>query len=64
MGLFRFGYLTVGDRALKIKSSTGGTDFDRAYVDLQAEYADDRSDAEETAPLATDVETNMSANKE
>lgn len=57
--LFNIGYVTVGDRAIKVKSSTGGIDADRAYIDLQFEYFDNRTDAEDTTPLITSVTTNL-----
>lgn len=59
MNLFRPGYLLVGDRALKVAASTGGSDFDRSYVDLQLEFFDDRGEPEETAPIVENVETNI-----
>jgi len=61
LGLFRGGYLTVTDRKVKMKSSAGGLDTDRAYVDLQFEYFDDRTDtdAEEGLPLMSTVETKI-----
>lgn len=57
--LFNIGYVTVGDRAIKVKSSTGGIDVDRAYIDLQFEYFDNRTDAEDTTPIITSVTTNL-----
>lgn len=39
---FGVGYVTVDDRAIKVKSSSGGTDTDAVYIDLQFEYFDDR----------------------
>lgn len=51
MQIFRPGFIRVGDRALKVKASTGGADFDRSYVDLQLEYFDDRSDEQDNALL-------------
>ncbi len=56
MNLFRQGYIRVGDRALKVAASTGGSDFDRSYVDLQLEFFDDRDDEADTAPLMEEVE--------
>jgi len=56
MNLFRPGYIRVGDRALKVAASTGGSDFDRSYVDLQLEFFDDRDDEADTAPLMEEVE--------
>lgn len=62
LNLFRCGYLRVGDRALPVKASTGGRNWDRAYVDLQLEYLDSRME-EETLPLMESVETAMHINK-
>jgi hypothetical protein len=53
------GYLTVGDRAIKVKASTGGIDKDRAYIDLQLEFCDNRTDEEDQTPLATSVNTRI-----
>ncbi len=38
MNLFRSGYLQMENRAVEVKASNGGRDFDKAYVDLQFEY--------------------------
>jgi hypothetical protein len=57
--LFNIGYITVGDRAIKVKSSAGGIDTDRAYIDLQFEYFDNRTDAVDATPLMTSVTTNL-----
>ncbi|HIT53124.1 MAG TPA: hypothetical protein IAD07_04210 [Candidatus Fimivicinus intestinavium] len=43
MSVFRPGYLRVEDRAITVQSSSGGNTDDRAYVELQAEYYDDRA---------------------
>lgn len=61
MQLFRPGFIRVGDRALKVKASTGGADFDRSYVELQLEFYDDRTDEQDTAPLMEefDIETEV-----
>ena len=55
----QIGYLKVGDRAIKVKASAGGTDPDRAYIDLQFEYFDNRTDEAEQAPLTTSVTTKI-----
>lgn len=57
--LFAKGYITVGDRAIKVRGSTGGADLDRAYVDLQFHYYDDRTDEEDVTPLMGSVVTNL-----
>ena len=45
--LFRCGYLTVGDRAVRVTASSGGRDFDQAYVDIQLEYSEEREKLQE-----------------
>ena len=55
--LFRKGYITVQDRALRIKASTGGRDQDRAYIDLQLNYCDNRDDTPDTTPLMESIES-------
>ncbi len=42
--LFRTGYVKAGGRAIKVKSSTGGAESDRSFIDLQFEYFDDRAE--------------------
>jgi hypothetical protein len=53
------GYFVVGDRAIKVKGSTGGVDSDRAYIDLQFEYCDNRTDEEDQTPIAASVTTRI-----
>ena len=57
MGVFRPGYLQVEDRAITIKSSSGGNADDRVYIELQAEYYDDRVDpaAQPEEPVADSI---------
>lgn len=57
--IFRRGYLTVGDRAIKAQASSGGMDFTQSYVDVQFEYFDARDDAPDTTPLMEAVKTNI-----
>lgn len=59
MDLFRSGYLTAGDRSLQVQASTGGRDWDKAYVDLQFSYHDLRDETPDTTPKMGSVETNM-----
>ncbi len=56
MLLFRPGYLQVGDRALRILAGTGGRDGDRAYIDLQLNYLDERKQTIPTEPPAESVQ--------
>ena len=49
---FGCGYLKVGDRALRAVASAGGREADKAFVDLQLEYLDDRGiDEEQREPM-------------
>jgi len=57
--LFADDFLTVGDRAIKVQSSTGGIDDDRAYIDLQFEFFDNRSDAVDDTSLIRSVEIKL-----
>jgi len=57
--LFTQGYVLAGDRAIEVKASTGGMDDDRAYIDLQFEFFDNRTEKEDTTPLITSVNTRI-----
>ena len=53
------GYLEVKDRALNVKSIGGGIDANRAYIEIQFGFFDDRTDTKEQIPLVTSVHTNI-----
>lgn len=55
LNIFKAGYIKVDDRAIAVKASPGGRNFDQAYIDLQFEYFDNLSDEEDTAPKIKDV---------
>lgn len=55
MDMFRGGYLKVENRAIGVKASSGGRDFDRAYIDLQFEYCEDRTEAVSNTPRINKV---------
>lgn len=59
--LFSQGYIPIKDRAIKVRSSVGGIDKDKAYIDLQLDYFDSRTDANEQTelPLMASVYTRM-----
>ncbi len=57
--LFAKGYVAVGDRAVKVQGSNGGMETDRAYIDLQFEYFDNRTDEEDDTPLIASVTTKI-----
>lgn len=59
MQLFSQGFVLVNDRAIKVKASTGGKDNGRAFVDLQFEYFDNRTDEKDDTPLISSVETRI-----
>lgn len=59
LDLFSPGYVKVGDRALGVQASNGGMDTDRAYVDVQFNYFDDRTDTEDVLPLMETVATTL-----
>lgn len=59
LNLFKSGYIKVDDRAIAVKASLGGRNLDRAYIDLQFEYFDNRLDEEDTEPKIKDVYINM-----
>ncbi|MFZ7103355.1 MAG: phage tail terminator family protein [Peptococcaceae bacterium] len=54
--IFGNGYILVDDRAIEVKAGSGGRDFDQAYIDLQVEYYEERSNApHEIPPLMKEV---------
>lgn len=57
--LFSRGYVKVGDRAIKVYGSIGGIDSDRAYIDLQFQYFDDRTIDADNTPLMGSVIANL-----
>ena len=59
IALFRSGYIMVGDRAVKVKASSSGFNEGAAYVDLQLEFCDDRSDEAEDPTLISTVTTKV-----
>lgn len=59
LDIFRPGYIKVDGRAVKIKASIGGRDFDQAYIDIQVEYSEERSDAADSTPLIKEVITTI-----
>jgi hypothetical protein len=62
LNLFGAGYISVADRKLKLKASTGGLNFDEVYIDLQLEYYDDRPEkAQNEPPLMAEVALSLTA---
>lgn len=59
LNTFSMGYITVGNRNIKLKSSSGGTDLDAVYIDLQFEYFDNRTEEVEELPTIQTVITNF-----
>lgn len=59
LGLFRFGYIPVKDRAVKVEASDGGQDLDRAWVDVTCVYHEMRDPNPPVLPLIQSVETTI-----
>lgn len=59
LDIFRAGYISVDGRALEVKASSGGRNFDQAYIDLQFEYFEDRSQVKDDMPLLKNVYMNV-----
>jgi len=62
LSIFRDGYITIGNRKIKVKSSAGDIDYNEANIDLQFEYFDDRSDAVESTPMMSSIITKTKLN--
>lgn len=59
LDIFRAGYLRVDGRAPLVKASGGGRDFDRAYVDVQITYTEQRLPDAAPLPLMEQIETKI-----
>lgn len=59
LNLFRKGYIMIGDRAVKVKASSSGFLDGEAYVELQFEYCDDRSDNTDDIELMRTILTKV-----
>lgn len=59
LDIFRQGYIKVEDRSIEVKASSGGRNFDMAYIDLQFEYYEDRSQVKDDMPLMKNVYTTI-----
>ena len=59
LSIFRNGYITIVDRAVKVQASSSGFADGEAYVELQFEYCDDRSDETEDTTLINTVTTKV-----
>ncbi|BCK00865.1 phage tail terminator family protein [Anaerocolumna chitinilytica] len=57
--IFGQGYVTVGERALKVKECTGTMETDKSFIELQLEYVDNRTDEVEQIPMAASVTTKI-----
>lgn len=61
LGIFRQGFLRVEDRAVGVTVIEAGGDTDFAYVTIEVQYFEDRSDEPDTTPPMETVETAISA---
>ena len=50
LGIFHKGYLWVGDRALGVAAMPAGRDLDKAFVEVEFNFMDDRGIEEEPLP--------------
>lgn len=57
--LFRPGFIKVNDRAINVKASSGGSNRDEAYIDLQFEYFEDRILNPPTYDLIQNINMNL-----
>lgn len=57
LALFRAGYFKVEDRALRVLASSAGRNVDEAYIDIQFEFMDNRTDDIEVIPIAEKIES-------
>lgn len=57
--LFRGGYLGVGDREIRIEASGGGTDKGEIYIDIQVDFAQERSEETEELLYMEDVDVKL-----
>lgn len=57
--VFRVGYINIEDRAIKIKASSGGSNENEIYIDLQLEYFEDRLEESEKYDKMGEIENNM-----
>lgn len=63
LGVFRRGYLRVGDRAPKVQASTGGRDQDKAYIDMQISYFEVKNDVADSTPMMESIHTELNTKK-
>lgn len=59
LALFAAGFIRVGDRALAVTASSGGRDWDVAFVDVEFHFFDDRPRPETAQEPIAAVETNL-----
>ncbi len=60
INIFNSCSLKIGDRNIKLKSSSSGFDNDSIFVDLQLSFFDNRTDKVDDTPLIVSVEMNTS----
>jgi len=64
LNLFRCGYLHIGDRAIAVTASTGGRDWDKAYVDLTFTWYDDKEQTTHTRPTIETLQARVQLKNE
>lgn len=62
--VFRIGYIRVEDRAVNIRASSGGSNENEIYIDLQLEYFDDRLEESEEYNKVGEIENSLNLRRE
>lgn len=57
--LFSNGCITVVDRSIKVQVNTFGIELDRAFINVQFNFFDNRTDALDTTPKISSVKINL-----
>ncbi|MBS6501883.1 MAG: hypothetical protein KH415_09660 [Clostridium sp.] len=62
--VFRVGYINIEDRAITIKASSGGSNENEIYIDLQLEYFENRIEEIEGIEEVGEIENNINLRRE
>lgn len=62
--IFRIGYIKIEGRAITINASSGGSNEDEIYIDLQLEYFEDRLEEIEEYEKAREMKNNLNLRRE
>lgn len=62
--IFRVGYIKIENRAINIKASSGGSNENEIYIDLQLEYFENRLEEIEGNEKVGEIENNLNLRRE